>query len=206
MSSKHAFAQVHGGWLIRLLCPAVVVIGIFVFAPSRAQASTIQPLSESEVVHQIQRYCAASWRNANLARTDWCDCSQQLLCELLEQGDRRHLEPAIRQADSEERKELNRAIWRIVKRQRRQEARSMLPLNGREPPHSLGAQETEELMAEVMHIGEHELSARQLRILQMTSEGHAIADIAKHLGIPATRVSDEKYQGIRRIRQRLNAE
>jgi len=192
-------------WLIKLLWLSVVLIGVIVVAPNRVQASSVQSLSESEIVQQIQRYCTVSWRNANVPRAEWCDCSQQLFCELLQRVHRRHLGLAIAQDESDERRELNRAIWRIIKRQRRSDARATLNMGWRDSSHSARAQEVDDLLADVIHIGTHALSARQLCILQMASEGYTIADIAHHLGIPVARVSDEKYRGIQKIREIFNS-
>ena len=206
MFSIQTLTEIRDRLLIKLLWLSVVLIGVFVVAPNRVQASSVQSLSESEIVQQIQRYCTVSWRNANVPRAEWCDCSQQLFCELLQRVHRRHLELAIAQDESDERRELNRAIWRIIKRQRRSDARSMLPMSGRDPSHSARAKEVDDLLADVIHIGKHALSARQLCIVQMASEGYTIADIASHLGIPVARASDEKYRSIQRIREIFNLE
>ena len=98
------------------------------------------------------------------------------------------------------------SVWRIIKRQRRSDARSMLPMSGRDPSHSARAKEVDDLLADVIHIGKHALSARQLCIVQMASEGYTIADIANHLGITVARASDEKYRSIQRIREIFNSE
>ena len=206
MFSIHTLTEIRDRWLIQMLWLSVVLIGVFVVAPNRVQASSVQRLSESEVVQQIQRYCTVSWRNANVPRAEWCDCSQQLFCELLQRVHRRHLELAISQDESDERRELNRAIWRIIKRQQRSDARSILHMGWRDSSHSARAQEVDDLLADVIHIGKHALSARQLCIVQMASEGYTIADIANHLGIPVARASDEKYRSIQRIREIFNSE
>jgi hypothetical protein len=206
MHSIQTLREIRDGWLIKMLWLFVVLIGVFVVAPNRVQACSVQPLSESEVVQQIQRYCTVSWRNANLPRAEWGDCSQQLFCELLQRVHRQHLELAIAHDESDERRELNRAIWRIIKRQRRSDARSMLHMSWHDPSHSAREKEADDLLADVIHIGKHALSARQFCIVQMASEGYTIADIAKHLSIPVARASDEKYRSIRKIRESFNAE
>ena len=206
MFSIQTRTEVRGRWLIQMVWLSVVLIGVFVVAPNRVQASSVQRLSESEVVQQIQRYCTASWRNANVPRAEWGDCSQQVFCELLQRVHRRHLELAISQVETDERRELHRAIWRIIKRQQRSDARSMLPMGWRDSSHSARAQEVDDLLADVIHIGKHALSSRQLCIVQMASEGYTIADIANHLGIHVARASDEKYRSIQRIREIFNSE
>ena len=84
MFSIQTLTEIRDRWLIKLLWLSVVLIGVFVVAPNRVQASSVQSLSESEIVQQIQRYCTVSCRNANVPRAEWCDCSQQLFCELLQ--------------------------------------------------------------------------------------------------------------------------
>jgi hypothetical protein len=187
--------------LVQMFWLSVVLIGVLSVAPGRAQAAPVQRLNESEVIQQIQRYCTASWRNASVPRAAWCDCSQQLFCELLQKVPRRHLPLAMSQVESAERRELNRAIWRIIKRQQRSDARSMHPISRHDPTCSVRSKAVDELLAEVIDVGEQALSARQFRILEMTSEGYTIADIAKQLEIPAACASDEKYRGIQRIRE-----
>ncbi len=108
MFSIQTITEIRDRWLVKMLWLSVVLIGVFVVVPNRVQASSVQPLSESEVVQQIQRYCTVSWRNANVPRAEWCDCSQQLFCELLQRVHRRHLELALSQDESDERMELNR--------------------------------------------------------------------------------------------------
>jgi DNA-directed RNA polymerase specialized sigma24 family protein len=45
------------------------------------------------------------------------------------------------------------------------------------------------------------LSRRQERILHMSLEGWSVHDIATELGVPADRVSDEKYKTVRKLRE-----
>ena len=60
MFSIQTLTEIRDRWLIQMLWLYVVLIGVFVVAPNRVQASSVQRLSESEVVQQIQRYCSAS--------------------------------------------------------------------------------------------------------------------------------------------------
>src|SRR6476660_8174826 len=39
--------------------------------------------SESELVHDIQRYCTVCWRNARLDPCLWDDCTQEVCCRLM---------------------------------------------------------------------------------------------------------------------------
>jgi hypothetical protein len=75
--------------------------------------------AEAQAVDSIERYCAASWRTAGIARQDWPDCTQQVFIELLERLSREQVPTAIADAQSQERRELNRSIWCITQRWRR---------------------------------------------------------------------------------------
>jgi hypothetical protein len=66
----------------------------------------------------IDRYCQTSWRNAGIDEQEWEDCSQQVMTDLLVTCPR-DLQTAIQQKDSDEHRELKRAIWRTVKRWQR---------------------------------------------------------------------------------------
>jgi hypothetical protein len=188
-------------WLFKMLWWTAILFVWFIVDANRAKASPVEPLSECEAVQQIQRYCAVSWRNASVPRAEWGDCSQQLFCELLRRVPRHHLALAIAQAESDERKELHRAIWRIIKRHWRSDARAKLSVSWRDPLHSARAKEPDELLPDIVEIGGRELSPRQLFIVQMVSEGYTIAEIAHSLGITAARASDEKYRSIQKIRE-----
>jgi len=197
----HFLREIRGRWPTKRWWLCGALFGVFFLVASRAQASSYHPLGETEVVQQIQRYCSASWRNANVLRAEWDDCSQQVFSELLQRVPRRQLEIAIWQGESKERRELNRTIWRIIKRQRRSEASAMLNVSWRDQSRSNHAREPDDRLADIVQIGERELSVRQFRIVQMAAEGHSIADIAQALGISVARASDEKYRSIRKIRE-----
>src|SRR3954468_18775849 len=67
--------------------------------------------SESELVHDIQRYCAACWRNARLAGGIWDECAQEVCCRLLGKARAGALDLNLVLAeDTAERRELVRAI------------------------------------------------------------------------------------------------
>jgi RNA polymerase sigma factor (sigma-70 family) len=156
--------------------------------------------AEASALDQVQRYCATSWRNAGIALQEWPDCTQEALAELLERVPRHRLPAAFDDAESTERRELNRAIWRIVQRWRRQP--HPLPLDERTAdPHSPGdAIEAADSVATALRV----VTPRQRDILVLWSEGWSVSEIGRRLGISAARVSDEKYKAIARIRRQLD--
>jgi DNA-binding NarL/FixJ family response regulator len=166
---------------------------------SNAAASPV----EAKTIAQLERYCTASWRNAGIRRDEWEDCTQQALLEMLELVSAGGLPLSIDDKQSAERRELNRTVWRLVQRIRRtphadrfDERRSDRVAN---PPDtaSLKWDDVASMAAEV-------LSARQLQILELSRDGWKVAEIADQLGLPADRVSDEKYKAINRLRERLD--
>jgi hypothetical protein len=178
-----------------------MAIGILFLATDRARASTLQPTSESVSIEQIQRYCTVSWRNASIPRAEWADCSQQVFLELLQRLPPARWSKAISGIRNAERRELNRAIWRIIKRHVRAANRTVaVPIRGDERQKNQ-AKDVDDLLDEVMDVAERTLSARQLCIMKMAAAGSAIGEIAEHLGCVGARVSDEKYRTVLRLRE-----
>src|SRR5262245_11888691 len=87
-------------------------------ARSTEMASTGAPISAGTIAN-LERYCSASWRNAGIRRDEWDDCTQQALLEMLEAVSPEGLPVAIHDSESQERRELNRTVWRLVQRSRR---------------------------------------------------------------------------------------
>src|SRR3954469_11743873 len=89
--------------------------------------------SESELVHDIQRYCAVCWRNARLDPGLWDDCTQEVCCRLLGKARAGELDLNLVLADdTPERRELVRAIDMVRKRVQR--ARRLQPLDAQLTP------------------------------------------------------------------------
>ena len=155
-----------------------------------------------EAIDQIQRYCGKSWQNAGINPQDWQDCTQQALLELLERVSNGGLAEAIDNVDSHERRELNRTVWRTIQRWRRKPQAGALdesatPCNG-----PLRASHSE-AWDEILLVARDCLTVRQQRILQLTRDGWKTSEIACELSLTAARVSDEKYKGICKLRDRL---
>lgn len=200
MSSKTSFPAA-GNRKLSLTACAVMV------AASVGGGSSLPAAVENGAIDQIQRYCATSWRNARIAREDWADCTQEAFAGLLGRIPRARIGAAIYDGSSEERRELNRSIWCTIKRWQRTLFRRSLPLNGHDVPDRRA--DTEPVLAGEMDgdlaAALETLSPRQRRILALWCDGQPIADIARDLGIPTPRASDEKYKAIRKLRRALGA-
>ncbi len=159
---------------------------------------------ESEAVQRIGRYCNASWQNARISRQDWPDCTQQVFSRLLERVSRNGLPEAIGDAESPERRELNRSIWATIQRWRRQPRQAN---NGVDQVAESRPQKTKSPAAdqvdEILTMADESLSARQHRILRMLADGWSVGEIADKLEMTPARTSDEKYKAIQKIRRHL---
>lgn len=182
----------------RKAAPAAValVIGLAAFT---AQAS------ESDLVRDIQRYCTVCWRNARLDPGLWDDCTQEVCCRLLTKArDGRVDLSQVLADDTPERKELVRAIDMV--RKRIQRARRYQTLDGSSSPLSeLDRRERDQLeLREILDSARHSvLTARQDRIIDLWMRGWTVPEIAVELAMSATRVSDEKYKGLRKLERHL---
>jgi DNA-binding CsgD family transcriptional regulator len=162
-------------------------------APS-ASAAVVQ---ENVAVRDLSRYCVACWRNAGVPVDRWSDCTQEVLCELLE---RVPLEEwgAVLSGPDESKRELIRVVDLVKKRVQRE--KKWAPLDVEQAP--AGASDTGEIRHEreaVRSASQSLLTARQRLILERSAEGFAIREIASELKMPTSRVSDEKYKAIRKL-------
>lgn len=168
-----------------------------------AAVSGAPAVASSGAIDQIQRYCTKSWQNAGIAPQDWQDCTQQALAELLERVSQRGLNEAIGNSDSDERRELNRTVWRTIQRWRRRPTWiSYGELATRGNDSALHGQS--EAWDEVLSAARDCLTERQQRILQLTRDGWKAGEIADELSLSSARVSDEKYKAICKLRDRLD--
>jgi RNA polymerase sigma factor (sigma-70 family) len=176
-----------------MFAACAVALATAVGSPSAGSAA------ETQAIQKIERYCTTSWRNAGIRRDDWDDCTQQALLELLSSLSPTDLQVAIEQADSEARRELNRAVWRLVKRCRREAKEISYVDTYGVSSHA----DLQDAWQEVEAAAKDHLSPRQLQILDLTRKGWRVAEIATTLGISAERVSDEKYKSIAKLQGRL---
>lgn len=154
---------------------------------------------EAQTLNQIERYCTVSWRNAGIAQQDWSDCTQQALQELLERVSRNQLQVAMQNNQSPERQELNRTVWRTIKRWQR----APRPVQLDETYVGGRCDARHDAWDEVMSAAQQSLSQRQIRILELTRAGWQASEIADELETTSARVSDEKYKAIRKLREQL---
>ena len=161
--------------------------------------------SESDLVHNIQRYCAVCWRNARLDPGLWDDCTQEVCCRLLTKARAGELELNLVLADdTPERRELVRAIDMVRKRVQR--ARRLQPLDDQltPGPDVDGRNRERQELGEILEAARRAvLSPRQDRIVELWTRGWTVPDISQTLGLSPARVSDEKYKALRKLERHL---
>jgi len=152
-------------------------------------------------ITDISRYCTACWRNARLHPDAWNDCTQEVLCRLLERVNPETWDQILN-TEGDERRELIRAIDTVKKRTQRarKHADSVELLPDRRDPETRQLQDDREVVRDA---ADRVLSRRQQRIVQMTLEGWSVHDMSRELGLPAARISDEKYKAVQKLRDYL---
>jgi RNA polymerase sigma factor (sigma-70 family) len=168
--------------------------------------AAMYPAAEATAIEKIQRYCIASFRNAGISDSDWDDCSQEAIENLLERVSRRGLTSAITRKKSVERRELNRAIWRTAQRWRRaKRSTSLDALESFQPaaPPTTDAYAENNERLEALSGAMVCLNDTQQQIIEQSRNGASVREIAKTLNMPASRVSDHKYKAIRKIQRHL---
>lgn len=161
--------------------------------------------SESDLVHNIQRYCAVCWRNARLDPGVWDDCTQEVCCRLLTKARAGDLNLALVLADdTAERRELVRAIDTVRKRVQRARRHAILDDQGTPGPDLDARDRERQELGEILEAARHAvLSPRQDRIVELWTRGWTVPDIADSLALPVARVSDEKYKALRKLERHL---
>ncbi len=161
--------------------------------------------TESELVHDIQRYCAVCWRNARLDPGLWDDCTQEVCCRLLGKARAGELDLNLVLADeTPERRELVRAIDMVRKRvQRARRYQSLDDHATPGPDHDRQHRERQELGEILEAARQAVLSPRQDRIVELWTRGWNVPEIGRTLGLTAARVSDEKYKALRKLERHL---
>jgi hypothetical protein len=161
--------------------------------------------SETDLVRDIQRYCTVCWRNARLDPRLWDDCTQEVCCRLLTKARGGQLDLTLVLADdTEERRELVRAIDMVRKRvQRTKRFHSLDALTT--PASDLDQRERDRLeLGEILEAARRAvLTSRQDRIVELWMRGWSVPEIGTELKLPVTRVSDEKYKALRKLEQQL---
>ena len=161
--------------------------------------------SESDLVHNIQRYCAVCWRNARLDPGLWDDCTQEVCCTLLTKARAGDLNLGLVLADdTPERRELVRAIDMVRKRVQRTRRHAVLDDQGTPGPDLDARNRGRQELGEILEAARRAvLSPRQDRIVELWTRGWTVPDIATQLDLPVARVSDEKYKALRKLERHL---
>jgi RNA polymerase sigma factor (sigma-70 family) len=184
---------------------AALVLGTALTAVGSAPARPHESEAALRAVGDISRYCTACWRNARLHPDAWTDCTQDVFSRLME---RVHPEDwcSVLRDESDERRELLRAIDAVKKRSQRSRKFAALVDDAiADRQDSIARERTDDRKA-VEAAAAELLSDRQQRILRLSFEGWSVQEIATELSIGPDRVSDEKYKAIRKLREHLCAE
>jgi len=184
---------------VRKLSLAACAVAVAATVSTAARAE-----DETATLENVQKYCTASWRNAGIDQQDWDDCTQQAITFLLERVPRKSLALTMTDDRSEERRELNRAIWRTAQRWRRAPRHvSLDEFDSFDRTSGDAASDSDEDLEAARAVANDCLSGRQRRILQLWGDGWSISEIADQLDLTPSRASDEKYKAIRKLRERL---
>jgi RNA polymerase sigma factor (sigma-70 family) len=165
-------------------------------------SAVLAGVSESPALTDVSRYCTACWRNARLPVDAWGDCTQEVLCRLLRTVPMEAWERTLK-VESEEHRELVRAIDAVKKRTQRQKRWTSQALDLVADRHDHHRRDLADERAAVRQAAEEVLTSRQQRILQMSFEGWSVQEIGQSLELSPERVSDEKYKAIRKLRAHL---
>jgi RNA polymerase sigma factor (sigma-70 family) len=178
---------------------AAVVLGTALAAGSAQASCGPNP----KAVQDISKYCQTCWRNARLPADRWQDCTQEVFVRLLERIEAEKWETVLKDDETTERREFIRAIDAVKKRTQR--ARKFSNLTPDLAEYRNAGNELRDDREAVAKAAREALSPRQRRILELTSDGWAIPQIANELAAPVERISDEKYKAIRKLQHYLGS-
>jgi len=170
-------------------------------SPSLARAEGASPAT-LRTVADLSRYCTACWRNARLPADFWNDCTQEVLCRLLERVPTEAWDRVLK-AESDEHREFVRAIDAVKKRTQRRKKWSSQDLDLVADRQAGPRRRLADDRATVDRAASEVLSPRQQSILKLSFEGWSVQEIGQKLALPPERVSDEKYKAIRKLRAQL---
>ncbi len=190
----------------RIGAVASAFAGLMIVVSADAQGQQSQSFNhlDQQTLRLIEHYCLASWRNSRIPESDWEDSTQQVFLELLEALTPDEIANAITSPDSVERRELNRAIWRISKRIKRQPQPARLShFEVSAIPESRRYEELDMQVNQVSEVASSELGPHQRDVVRMLLNGDSIVEIAERLKTSPARVSDVKYRAIKKLRQLL---
>ncbi len=160
-------------------------------------------------IKSIQRYCTTCWSNARLDPSLWEDCTQEVCVRLLGKMKEGifNWKKVLEDPDSPERQELTRAIDAVRKQAQRLKRYLPLEYTG-EVASSRRAEkdpaETYALTELLRTAREKVLTPRQDKIIELWSQGAAISEIAREIGMKVAQVSDEKYKAMAKLENFLS--
>jgi RNA polymerase sigma factor (sigma-70 family) len=201
---EHPKSQPRGKGRRRYVVALMLGTALSALGPATGAAAEA-PHATLRAVNDLSRYCTTCWRNARLSPDCWTDCTQEVLVRLLERVPQENWVDVL-QREGEERREFVRAIDTVKKRVQRGRSFASGPLDevadrrdGREWRLAEDREAVRQAAAEL-------LSSRQQQILQLSSAGWSVQEIAEQLRTPPERVSDEKYKAIQKLRAKLATE
>ena len=178
-------------------------------AVASAAAAAGCVVDQSQILKRIDAYCRRSWQNARISRDEWEDCTQDVFLRLLNSLGISNIQQAIDDAESDERRELNRAIWATAQRRKRATHTAALPEFEIEDTRTDQWSDVTTMVLQVQTVirrGDARLSPTQSEVIERWSAGQSISTIANALNISASSVSDEKYKAIQKLRQHFENE
>jgi len=170
-------------------------------SPAVGRAEETSPTTLRAVAN-LSRYCTACWRNARLPADSWNDCTQEVLCRLLQRVPTDAWERALK-AESDEHREFVRAIDAVKKRTQRSKKWSSQALDCVADRKDGQRVRVADERAAVERAAQDLLTQRQQSILQLSFEGWSVQEIGRKLKLSPERISDEKYKAIRKLRSHL---
>jgi len=179
-----------------------MVLGTALSALSPSLGRAEESPTTQRAVANLSRYCTVCWRNARLPADSWNDCTQEVLCRLLQRVPTDAWDRALK-AESDEHREFVRAIDAVKKRTQRSKKWSSQALDSVADRKDGQRVRRADERAEVDQAAHDLLTLRQQSILQLSFEGWSVQEIGRKLKLPPERVSDEKYKAIRKLRSHL---
>lgn len=174
-----------------------VMLGTALTALSGSPAQARQEF-EPAALRDVSRYCVACWRNAGVPVDRWEDCTQEVLCRLMQRVPLKDWEQMLAGSDAE-RREFHRVIDLVKKRVRREKRAENLELYPVADRRGMSESNLRELRSEVWTAADRLLTSRQKDILTRSADGSSVAEIATELKLSPQRVSDEKYKAVRKL-------
>ena len=174
--------------------------------------AAVERISDSTVLKKVGACCTRSWMNAGIDRQEWDDSTQEVYLQLLTSLGCDRIYNAIEAPDSDERRDLNRAIWATSQRRRRARRYTSLIDDVVKVGDVVKAVETDPWPAKMESLRQVRkaidspdvrLSPTQQEIVTRWSKGESISGIANEMKLSPARVSDEKYKAIQKLRAHL---